>query len=346
MGRMLRRLAKNAWAPVVVMMISAGQSACTDDSDNKSEIVGDIRQSQTWKDGDKLAGVIRIFEGATIEIEPGARITCVEAVQIQVGGTLRVKSAGKRAKITCPRWGGILVATHGQVDLEGIDLENPDIGVETTKGAGAVSVTDSSITSSARPFRVGAGTKLTVTNVVATTPTTLQELDVSVSEVFGTFVAKRLDYEANTNEGIMAMKGGEVDIEDSTLKAKNGFDLVSSYGGKSVKVRYTTMRGGHCGAHIDQSKDAEKTPTGSVEIDHVTSENNTFGITIYAASTEGPHIVKDSNFQGASAWLDLQGLHGPITFQNVFTDGTENIQNTDPPTITKASARVDDAKPR
>lgn len=329
-----------------MMMIAAGVSACSDSDETKNERVGDIRQSEVWKDGYKLAGLIRIFEGATIDIEPGAHITCVEAVQIQVGGTLRVKSPGKRAKITCPHWRGILVASNGEVDLEGIDLENPDVGVETTKGAKPVTITDSSITSSVRPFRVGAETKLTATKVTATTPTTLQDLDVSVTEVFGTFIAKRLDYEANTNEGIMAMKGGELDIEDSTLKAKNGYDLVSSYGGKSVKVRYTTMTGGHCGAHIDASKDQERRPTGTFEFDHVTSESNTFGITIYAASVEGPLVVKDSNFQGAASWIDLKGDHGPISFQNVFTEGAETIQNTDPPTISKAPGRIESAKPR
>lgn len=345
---MKRALANTAWT-LAVMVTTAGLSACASSDDsavNDKEKIGDIRQNQVWRDGDNLTGLIRIFEGATVEIEPGARITCVEAAQIQVGGLLRVKSPGKRATIRCPRWRGILVASRGNVELDGIDLENPEVGVETTKGAGAVDVVNSSITSSVRPFRVGAESKLTASNVTITTPTTLQDFDVSVTEVYGTFIAKRLDYEANTNEGIMVMKGGEVDIEDSTLKAKNGYDLVSSYGGKSVKIRYTTMRGAHCGPHIAESKDAEKRPTGSIEIDHVTSESNIYGITIYSASVEGPHLVKDSNFQGAGAWLDLQGPHGPLNFQNVFTEGAETMLNTDPATITKASARIEAAKPR
>jgi hypothetical protein len=315
-----------------------------DDPTNDREKVGEIRQNQTWKNGDKIVGVVSVFEGATLEIEPGAVIGCTPAAKIQVGGTLRVKAGARRAKISCPQWTGILVAANGRVELEGIDLENPEVGIDTTKDAGEVTITDSSIIASERPFRVGEGTTVRATNVRVTTPTTQV---VSVSEVYGTFIAKRLDYEANANEGIMAKKGGVVDIEDSTLKATGGYDLVSSYGGKSVKIRYTTMSGAHCGPHIDESKDDDHVPTGSIEIDHVTSEQNIYGITIYAASPEGPHTIKDSNFIGISAWLDLQGPHGPIHFQNVYSEGNTAILGTEPPAeLTKADARIEAAKPR
>jgi hypothetical protein len=336
-----------------MMMIAATSGACSSDEEGPKDdsIVGDIKQSQTWKNGTKLGGLIRIFEGATVDIEPGARIECTEAVQIQVGGTLRVKSPGQRATITCPRWRGILVAANGQVELEGIDLENPEIGVETTKGAKPTTITDSSITNSTWPVRVGVETTMTATRVKMTTPTTLGAFEVSVSEVYGTFIGKYIEYEANSNEGFMAMRGGVIDIEDSTLKATNGFDLVSSYGGKSVKVRYTTMTGAHCGPHISESKDADKVPTESFEFDHITSEGNIFGITIYAASMQGPLVVKNSNFQGTQAWLDLQGDHGPITFENVYYDKDNRLmQKTDPVGVTqapeRATARIENAKPR
>jgi hypothetical protein len=307
---------------------------------------GDIRTNEVWKDGLELAGVIRIFEGATVEIEPGARISCVEAVQIQVGGVLRVKSTERHASITCARWRGILVAQNGQLDLDGLDIENAEVGIETTKGAGAVNVTNSSIVGAVHPFTVGAESKLALTRVRATTSTKLLDGETSVSEIHGTLVAKYLDYEANTNEGIMIQKGGEAEIEDSVLKAKNGLDLVSMYGGKSLKLSYSTLKGAHCGPHLGASRDAEKRLPGRLEIDHVTSEENIYGITIYAASMEGPHIIKDSNFAGTLAWLDLQGDHGPITFQNVFTTGSETILNTDPPSITRAPARIEGAGPR
>lgn len=335
---------------VVLAMTAMGfVSACSSDAEttNSREKVGDIRQNQTWTTGTKLVGVVRIVEGVTVEIEPGARIGCTEAAQIQLGGTLRAKGSGKRITLTCSGWRGILVARNGSIDFDGVDLENPEVGIETTKGAGTVTLNDSTITNSVRPLRVGAESTVTVTKSKFTTPTTLTtDFNVSVTEVYGTLIAKYLEYEANTNEGIMTMRDGVVDIEDSTLTGSAGYDLVSSYGGKSVKVRYTTMRGAHCGPHIAESKDADKAPTGSLEIDHVTSENNIWGITIYATSVQGPVSIKDSNFQGVSGWLDLQGPHGPLVFDNVFINGNQQVANTDPPTINKATARIEDAKPR
>ncbi len=323
--------------------------ACGSDdtaAEDPNAVVGDIRSNVTWKTGTKLTGVVKIFEGAPVEIEPGAKISCVESAQIQVGGTLRTRSGAAHAVISCDRGTGILVAANGTVDLEGIDLENAEIGIETTKQAGLASVTDAKISNSARPFRVGQDSTLNLTRVVATTPTTLRDFDVSVSEVFGKLVAKYLDYQANTNEGIMVMRGGDALVEDSTLKAKNGLDLISSYGGKSLVVRYTTMNGAHCGPHIDASKDADMVPTESFEIDHVTSEQNQYGITIYSASMAGTHIVKESNLQGENAWLDLQGDHGVITFANVFATGQPTIANTAPPVLQLATARIENAKPR
>jgi hypothetical protein len=329
---------------VVVSLVLLG-AACGED-ETSNEVAGDIRENVTWKSGTKIAGLVRIFEGATVEIEPGARIACTEAAQIQIGGTLRVKSAARHAAIGCPRWTGLLVAANGTVDVDGLDISNADIGIETTKKAGAVQLTNVAITSTVRPFLVGPESTLNLTRVRATTPTTLRAFDVSVSEVFGRLVAKYLEYEANTNEGIMVQAGGEADIEDSTLTATRGHDLVSSYGGKSVKIRYSTLTGSHCGPHIDAARNAERTPTGSFEIDHISSEKNIFGITIYAASVSGPLIVRDSNLGGDNAWLDLQGDHGPVLFQNVFTTGGTTIANTDPPTIERATARIEDAKPR
>src|SRR5262245_32375671 len=107
--------------PLAFMALVAALPSCaTEEEKPKIETKsGDIRTNEVWKDGLKLDGVVRIYEGATVEIDPGARISCVEAVQIQVGGVLRVKSTAKHATITCPRWRGILVAQNGQLDVDG-----------------------------------------------------------------------------------------------------------------------------------------------------------------------------------------------------------------------------------
>jgi hypothetical protein len=300
--------------------------------------VGEIRQPEVWKDGLELAGKISIYPGATVEIEPGARIKCSPSSEIVIGGVFRVKSAGKHATITCPQWPGLTVAEGGTLDVEGLDIENAEVGVTSGNKAALVTLTDSSILTTIRPVLVNPGSLVTLTRVVATTPTTLGPGQESKLEVRGKLVAKYLDYESNTNEGIWLSKDGEAEIEDSTLKSKNGLDVISSRDGKSLKVSYTTMRGGHCGLHMQG--------IGSLTVDHVTSEENLFGITIYGASVEGPHSVKDSNFSGLASWIDMQGDHGPIKFENVYTDGTETVKNTDPPKVTKAPAKIANAQPR
>jgi hypothetical protein len=348
-------------ASVLCLSCSSSTSG-TDASGNTTpppkpnERIGAIHENDTWKDGYKLTGVVQIFEGATVEIEPGAHITCTTpAVQIQIGGTLRVKGGGARTSIACDAWRGLLVADQGTVDVTGLDLANPEVGIETTNGAGTVTLTDTTITNSKTPFTVRAKSALSLSHVTATTPTTFDANDVSISQVWGTLTASYLHYIANTNEGVMVEHGGSADISDSTMEAKNGYDLISSYGGTSIKVSYTTMTGAHCGIHVAAAHDDNQVPTGSVTVDHVTSETNLFGITIYAASPQGPHSVKDSNFAGINSWIDLQGDHGPIDFEGNYVPaptqgGHPNIIPTStslPPTFnTPSAAEIPDAKPR
>jgi hypothetical protein len=343
---MLRRLATSAHA--LTALASATLVSCSSSAPTPNERVGEIHQNDTWTDGTKLTGLIQIYEGATVTVEPGAKITCTDAVQIQIGGSFVIKAGSKRTQITCNHWRGFLVATDGKVDITGLDTGNADVGIETSTGAGAVTITDSSITSTPRPFLARKNSTITATKVHASTPTTLGPDEISVSEIFGTLTAKYLTYEANTNEGVMVQNGGSADIQDSTMTGKNGFDLISCYGCKSLSVSYTTMAGAHCGLHFAPAHDDPKVYPGSLAIDHVTSDTNLFGITIYAASDAGPHSVKSSNFDGdANSWLDYQGPHGPIDFEGNYVTGHVNIIQTDTPTFnTPATAPIADAKPR
>jgi hypothetical protein len=107
------------------------------------------------------------------------------------------------------------------------------------------------------------------------------------------------------------------------------------------------MSGAHCGLHFAAAHDDQNVLPGSILVDHVTSQQNQFGITIYAASLAGPHSVKDSNFAGSNSWIDYQGNHGPIDFEGNYAVGHENIVQTDVPTFnTPAAAPIADAKPR
>ena len=298
---------------------------------------GDIRADTTWADGTKLGGIIRIVEGVTVTIAPGAKITCSNPVQIQIGGTLKVDSQATHAVITCSSWTGVLVGAKGAVDANGLDLENAEVGIEVTTGAGNVSLKNSAIKNTVRPFTVRANATLTLDHVDATVPTTLGAADSSVAEVYGVLNASFLSYNSETNEGIMLKDGGNATISDSTLVSENGLDLLSSYSGGTLTVSYTTMTGAHCGLHMQGVK--------QLNVDHVTSaDKNIYGITIYGADNVS---IKDSNFTGSVAWLDLQGDHGPVTFNDVYRTGNAIVMNTQPANDTAApTATVATAVPR
>lgn len=318
-----------------------GASSGTPDD---GSIVGDIRESVTWEDGTKLGGVIRVVEGTTITIAPGAKITCNGATQIYIGGTLKVSAKDNHAKISCDGWTGITVAKNGKLDIDGLDIENAQTGYQTTREAGECVVKNSKVLTSVRPFEVGEGSTLVLDHVEATVPAIVQGTAVkSYVEVFGRLEARYLRYEAQTNEGIMVHTNAEAVITDSTLVGHGAQDLVSSYGAKSVSVSYTTMEGAHCGLHFQEANEAI--------VDHVTSINNLFGITIYGAQKA---TVTNSNFSGSIAWLDIQGDHGPVEFTNNFVATLPGaakppdaiVKDTDPPTNTPATETIPGAEPR
>ena len=318
-----------------------GLSGCSSDEAAAPETrAGDIRTNDVWKDGVELTGAVSIYPGSTVDIAAGATVKCSPGIRVIVGGTLR-KAAGARSKISCAGdgWTGLVVAQGGKIELEGFDIENASVGIETTEGAGDSTLTDTTIKNSVRPFLVGKKSKLTLTKVNAIAPRTPPADTVSISDVKGVLVASRLEYDAGPNEGVSIKDGGEATIEDSRIYGSNGFDMVSTYGAKSLKLSYSILSGAHCGPHIEG--------VDSFTIDHVTSEKNTYGLTIFAAGA-GPNIVKDSNISGTAAWLDLQGEHGPLTFENVYySGGKEQIQNTSPPTLgPKPTAPISGAGPR
>lgn len=327
-----------------VTLLSAAALSClcavgcsSDDAETPNTREGDIRANETWKNGLELTSTVRIIGPAVVEIEAGATIKCTKGTQILVGGVLR-KAPGARAKISCAEWDGIVVAQGGKVELEDFDIENPLTGIRTTPGAAESTLKKVSITKSVKPFLVDKDSKLVLDDVKATTPATVAADVVSIGEIRGTLIAKKLDYDAATNEGLSVRDGGTAEITDSFIHGKGGLDMVSTYAGKSLKLSYSKLSGAHCGPHIQGVE--------SFEIDHITSEGNTYGITIYEAGA-GPNIVKDSNLSGVAAWLDLKGPHGPISFENVFTGGSNTlITETEPPTIKEASAAIPGAAPR
>jgi hypothetical protein len=317
------------------LVLAVGCSSSSKDDANANDKVGTIKGAEVWKGSVTLNGPIIIGQGADVEIAAGAQITCSANGSLYVQGKLHARAAAQHAKITCPSWGGIAVDTGGAIDLEGVEIENAVIAIATIEGALESRYAEGVITSATHPFSVAKNTKLTVEKTKSSVAATLPAGVVANSEIFGTLVTSYLDYDAGKNDGIVAKDGGQLDISDSTFTGAEN-DLVASYGGKSVKVAYSTFKAAHCGLHIQ--------PADSFTIDHVTADD-AFGITIYASGA-GPNTVSNSNFTGSAAWLDFQGDNGPITFNNVFVSGQEIMKGGPPPTINQATAAIPDAKPR
>jgi hypothetical protein len=335
---------------LIVTMGAFALGACSSSSSSSSSSgeppvndpnarTGEVHGHEVWKDGIKLTGSVTIAPDADVEIAPGATITCAENVTLFVSGKLHASAAVQKAKITCPRWSGINVNPGGQADLEGVDLENATVGILTQGGALDSRFAQASLTNILKPFVVANKSKLTLEKVVATTPARLGPNELSLATVEGVLVASRLDYDAHNYDGLWVGKGGELDLQDSTFHGMNAADLVSAYEAKHVKIAYSTFTGAHCGLHFQ--------PSESFEIDHVTSDSDVYGITIYASGA-GPNTVKSSNFTGFADWIDFQGtVHGPITFDNVYTKGAEVLTGTPAPTVTgKVTTPIPDAKPR
>jgi hypothetical protein len=326
-------------ASLLVSMAVAGCSSSEGGGGGgASTRAGEIRGADVWKNDVVLTGSVVIAKDAVVEIAPGARVTCAAGASVVVMGTLKARASGSHARITCERWNGVRVESGGKLDLEGVELENPlNAGIAMVEGAGESRFVDGAIARSLKPLVLARGTKLTIDRVRITEIENVADDEIGISVVEGKLVATHLDYDALANEGISVKNGGELVLEDSTVHGKNGKDMVSAYGAKHLTVRYSTFRGAHCGIHIQ--------PSDSFEIDHVTSEENIYGMTIYA-SGNGPNTVTSSNISGVVAWLDFQGDNGPITFDNVFTSGDIVMKGGPAPTIKKANAPVPDAKPR
>ena len=339
----MRMLRRSLFGALAITAVGACSSSAEDDGPKNSELArsGDIHGVDVWKDGLVLTGSVTIANDAKVEIAPGARITVAEGQSIRVEGTLTARAAGSHAKITSPKWGGIVVGPGGKADLEGVEMENGGIGIATAPGAQESRFTDGAILNSLKPFVVSEGSKLTVSKVKATTPEKTTAAQLSQSDIDGVFIASRLDYEAYSSEGIAVRKQGELDLQDSTMHGVNGQDLVAARGGKHVKIAYTTLIGSHCGIHIEPVDGILPT----FEIDHVTSESNLYGITIYG-SAAGPNTVTASNFTGTLAWLDFAGDNGAIAFEGVYTNGKEIVVGGPVPKFTKVTVPYPDAKPR
>lgn len=286
--------------------------------------------SETWADGKQLPASVTIKAGATVEITPGATVTASAGVSITVKGTLSVKTGATHAKLTGANWKGIIIASGGTLVVDGLDITNAEVGIWTQAGNLDATLLNSSITSAATPFKMEAGSKLTVTRSVVAKST-------GQSNIAGTFTASYMDYDKGSSEGLeLNDPAGTMTISDSTLKGVGGGDYVVSRAGKLVKVEYTTITGSHCGFHFSA--------VDQFIIDHVSDDQNSYGAMLYGSGA-GPNQILSSNVRSTDKDLDFSGTNGTTTIDKSFTGG-KNTLATNAKITNAATAPIANAKPR
>ena len=286
--------------------------------------------TETWADGKQISASVTIKAGATVDITPGASVTAGTGVSITVKGTLSVKASASHAKLGGTNWKGIVVASGGTLNVDGLDITNAEIGMWTQAGNLDAVMLNSSITSAATPFKMEPGSKLSVTKSTVAKST-------GQSNIAGTFVASYLAYDKGSSEGLELNDPlGTMTISDSTLTGVGGGDYVVSRMGKLVKVEYTTITGSHCGLHFNA--------VDKFIIDHVSDDQNSYGAMLYGSGA-GPNQILSSNVRSTDKDLDFSGTNGATTIDKSYTGG-KNTLATNAVLTNVATQPIATAKPR
>jgi hypothetical protein len=294
----------------------------------------DIVDDTTWTDGTNLSKSLTIEAGVTVTIAPGAKITCPSGGNITVFGTLKHAQNSKHASFSCDKWDGIIVGSGATLDFDSVDISNASNGLEIQGGNAAAKFDNGTITNAQTPFLMGQGSTLTTSHSKVTSPT-------GYSQIKGALTASYLEYDAGTNEGIvLGDPTATLEVTDSTFTGALGMgtdsDFVVSEQGQSIKVSYTTIKGAHCGFHIDS--------VAQFTIDHVTSDNM-YGAMLYGSGT-GPNTISYSNFTGKADALDVQGTNGEIDISNSYIGSNDNYAGSMPKITFPQSGMVTGAGPR
>jgi hypothetical protein len=292
----------------------------------------------TWGDGKSLSGTVTIPAGSTITIAPGASIAVAAGTQIKVSGKLVAKSdPSKHAKIGGAAWKGIVVASGGDVSLDGVDVSGADVAV-SVDGGGNATFDNGAIVGT--PFKVLKAGKLSTAHTKVTAPDTS-------TDISGSFTASYLDYDENDQHAIIADDPSAVlFIEDSTFKNSGSLgptaapDVLTVSAASSFHLAYSDVSGAHCGFHFEGGD--------TLEIDHVTVHEVTNGADVWGTSSTGKKSITASNFvKLLSVAFDESNTNGALSVTGSYVPGKSNLKT--PSQITFASpaqAEITDAHPR
>ena len=265
----------------------------------------------SWSDGETIGTSVTIAAGATVTIDPAATVNMAPGVVITILGTLTASSATTHAKLTAASWGGIVVASGGTLQIDGVDLDNPATAIDVQKGAAAAEYDDGTINAATTPFDIEAGGALTTKH--ATVAGTLGS-----SSVAGSLTTSYLDYDSNGHEGISTTDPtAELSIEDSTLHGSGPVAdfLVSSAGAAKFHVAYSTISNVHCAFHFDTLSE--------FDVSYSNMDGNAYGFMLYGSGGAGPFSVTYSNmYTNTSSDYDAEGTNSPITFDHDYAADT------------------------
>jgi hypothetical protein len=302
---------------------------------------------------DHLTASVVIPAGSTVTVQPGQSIVAEPGVVITVRGVLAIAAGAQthaRIATAVPpvdqtdAWGGIVVASGGRLDADGLDLGGATTALAVNAGSLGARYDNGTITDAAIPFQIAKGGRLDTAhaNVVNAN---------GQSGISGELHASYLDYEGGGFSGgiIMSDPSAIFDATDSRFHGPmiGGYDYIVSYAATLIHIAYSTITDAHCAFHFDD--------VARFEIDHVTAGASSpdgaggqdfWGAMLYGSGA-GPNVVSNSNFLGSQFNLDQQNPNGPLTVTNTYTTG----KNTILPTTTwlptdVASAPIADAKPR
>jgi hypothetical protein len=296
---------------------SGGTEADAAPPNDANTTVGDM----TWSSGQMLTTNITIPAGTTVTIDPGAQVDVGAGVTITVDGTLTAAAASNHASLTGASWIGIVVASGGTLQLDGVDITGASAALDV-QGGGTAEYDDGTIDQSAASFDVAKGGTLGMKHSTLTGA-------AGTCSVAGSFTADYLTYTGGGSglfDGIVTTDtGAKLSIEDSTFSGPGANGplhdmLVAQNGAAQFHVAYTDIKSVHCGFHFDELSE--------VDISYVNDDSNAYGFMLYGSGGAGPFTVTYSNLYSNGADYTTLGSNSPITFDHDYT-----ADSTDPGTV-------------
>lgn len=256
-----------------------GSNAPADSDQGEPEAGDAITADETWDTGKTIASNKTINSGVTVTIKPGAAVSMGANVAITVKGTLKVAATANHAKMTGASWMGLVIASGGKLDADGLEMKGASSGI-WTQPDNAPSTFKNGVLDASTPFKMDAGSNLTIdhSKVIAG----------GGSVIAGTFAANYMDYDKGTNGGLtLNDKDGTMTINNSLLHGGGGGDYVISNAGKKVSVTRSKISGSHCGLHFSGEGPA------SFLIDGVELVENGVAGMLYNSGA-GPNLIKNT----------------------------------------------------